>query len=269
VQFAPQPESDVDRNPVFALLMKRSFWILFFSASLSLVLAEGPAWWSQRGVITPQSAKTADDFAVLNQGQLKNLARAARDELNSKLTGGAGVEIDTLVQRWQTQAGSADDFAVVTVGQLKNAARLFLQRLHAVGQIAQLPEWTHSSGSDDHAVANIGQAKALFSFEVAASPSNTVTNSPVSSTNGDAATPAQPLAVAAAPPPAIAQSPDSNGDGIPDVDVVKFGLDPGTFYSAATGQSFSPDDLGRPRLIAAMPDQTITLDAEANITAAQ
>ena len=32
----------------------------------------------------------ADDFAVINQGQLKNLARGAIEEMNEKLPGGAG-----------------------------------------------------------------------------------------------------------------------------------------------------------------------------------
>jgi len=249
--------------------MKRSLWILSFFAALSLVVAEGPSWWTQRGVINPQATKTADDFAVLNQGQLKNLARAARDELNSKLTGGAGADIEALVNRWQNQQGSADDFSVVTIGQLKNTARLYLQRLHAVGQIAQLPPWTQSSGGDDFSVANIGQAKALFNFTVTASPTTTATNSPSQSGNGEAASPVQSFPTLPPPQPTVAQSPDSNGDGIPDVDVAKFGLDPSKFYSAAEGQSFTPDDIGRPRLIATMPDQTITLDAESNVTAAE
>lgn len=210
--------------------MKRSLWILSFFAALSLVVAEGPSWWTQRGVINPQATKTADDFAVLNQGQLKNLARAARDELNSKLTGGAGADIEALVNRWQNQQGSADDFAVVTIGQLKNTARLYLQRLHAVGQIAQLPPWTQSSGSDDFSVANIGQAKALFNFTVADSPSN----SPTHGTTEQAPSPSQPVTApseqGAYVPPSVASSPsdsaiyapnsfiDSDGDGLPDVD---------------------------------------------------
>ena len=60
-----------------------------------LSLAAEPAWWSDRGVTIPGA--TPSDYAAVNQGQLKNIARAARDELNTHLPGGAG---DTINSTW-------------------------------------------------------------------------------------------------------------------------------------------------------------------------
>lgn len=258
--------------------MKRILHTLFLTGSLTVVIAENtpwgtaPAWWSQRGVINPQSGRTVDDFAVINLGQLKNLARAARDELNSKLAGGAGDEIEALIQRWQAQQVGADDFSVATVGQLKAVSRLFLLRLHAVGQMEALPAWIEEAGSDDFAVANIGQAKALFAFSV-------TSTLPSSSGSGFAAGESGSGFVAASllpPPSAVTQAADGNSDGIPDADVAKFNLSSMANYAQdSLWQAFTPDDLGRPTQVTlprATPQatsQVLTLDKDDNLTTAQ
>jgi hypothetical protein len=54
----------------------------------------------------------------------------------------------------------------VNLGQLKTIAARFQQRLLALGQIPSLPAWLDEEGTDNHAIANIGQAKALFAFSV-------------------------------------------------------------------------------------------------------
>jgi hypothetical protein len=135
----------------------------------------GPQWWPQRGVFKPGA--TPDDYAALNQGQLKNLASATIVEMNARLPGGAGTQLNQLKGSWTTTslAGvNRDDFQVVTVGQLKSLGALFYARFDQVragivpGWQQVLPNWQfHSdpaSNLDDNQdeIVNIGQAKELF-----------------------------------------------------------------------------------------------------------
>jgi hypothetical protein len=133
------------------------------TAATALLMAE-PAWWAARGVIDHD--KTPDDYAVVNQGQLKNLARAARDEMNEKLPGGAGAEIEALVSNWSTSSNTAPNYAAVNLGQIKALAGHFHMRL-AEFNLPNTASWSSDTGDDDdHALANIGQAKAAFDFNV-------------------------------------------------------------------------------------------------------
>jgi hypothetical protein len=60
-----------------------------------ILLAAPPQWWSTRGV-TNASAQ-ANDYAAVNQGQLKNIAKAAVAEFDADLPGGAGDALHQLV----------------------------------------------------------------------------------------------------------------------------------------------------------------------------
>ena len=124
-----------------------------------------PTWWTTRSVITPGA--TADDYAVINQGQVKHLAVAAAAEIADKLGASSASYWTTLtstLSAWQASHTTADDYAVVSVGQLKAIALPFYQRLKDAGKISTLPTWATQAGSDDYATANLGQAKALFAF---------------------------------------------------------------------------------------------------------
>lgn len=124
-----------------------------------------PSWWSSRGVVTPGAS--ADDYAIVNQGQVKQLVKAAADEINSKLGASSQsywTQLTSLISSWQSSPSTADDYAAVSVGQLKAAALPCYQRLKDAGKISTLPSWATQAGSDDYATANIGQAKALFAF---------------------------------------------------------------------------------------------------------
>lgn len=137
----------------------------------SSLLAQIPTWWQSRGVTTPNPVP--DDHAAINQGQLKNLARATFDEMQATLPGGAGTTLSILINSWQTPTASTDDFLPVNQGQLKALASAFYQRLEAVrGSLAadwpviHFP-WAHPGQpapgpADPLALANIGQAKQLF-----------------------------------------------------------------------------------------------------------
>jgi hypothetical protein len=129
-----------------------------------LLGASYPAWWSDRGVV--QSGASTNDYAAVNQGQVKHLATQARAELEAKLPGGAGTNITALINSFS--AANAN-YAPVTVGQLKNLAKPFYDRLIATGYATNYPWSSLTSDDNDLAVANIGQAKFLFSFHLTSS----------------------------------------------------------------------------------------------------
>lgn len=119
---------------------------------LSVVNADEvvPEWWGVRGVLC--KVESPNDYAALNQGQLKHLAYMAWLELGT-LAGGAGFE--------PSFTNAANDFAAVTVGQLKEVARLFYDRLALTNHYP----WSFGGPGNEYAMANIGQAKFLFSFD--------------------------------------------------------------------------------------------------------
>jgi hypothetical protein len=128
--------------------------------------AGAPAWWATRGVVTPGA--TADDYAAVNQGQVKNVAKQGYEEMKAKLPGGAGSALDAV---WATPVASTDDYRAINLGQLKAVAEPFYARLQALGYTGQplaagkTRPWT-GIGADDYALANIGQVKNLFSFDL-------------------------------------------------------------------------------------------------------
>ncbi|MEM1223168.1 MAG: carbohydrate-binding protein, partial [Verrucomicrobiota bacterium] len=156
-----------------------------------------PHWWFERDVIQRLDAigdlspvwagsyPTQEDKAAFNIGQLKHVAAAARDEMEVRLSGGAGAEINSLVNSWT--AVSPGDTDAVAVGQLKYVASIFLQRLDAVGYADPLSgvtvnespsdilaSWGLSGASNnDKDLAVIGQLKYLFSWDLSTFSSST------------------------------------------------------------------------------------------------
>lgn len=141
----------------------RAIGLLLLAGVLAVVGAP-PSWWSGRGV-TNQHA--ADDYAPLNQGQLKNLVKGAVLELDSLLSVGAGDTLHALLDKWANPTTPPDDFAAVNLGQLKAVAKPVYDRLIAVGYTNAYPWANSANAQDDFAMANIGQAKNLFAFDVA------------------------------------------------------------------------------------------------------
>ena len=127
-----------------------------------LAYAAVPAWWSGRGVTI--AGATPDDYAPVNQGQLKNIAVTAIAELDAKLPGGAGDALHALANNWATLNPQANDYTAVNLGQLKNIAKPFYDRLMSASLADRYPWADASPPRDDFAIANIGQVKNLFSF---------------------------------------------------------------------------------------------------------
>lgn len=123
--------------------------------------AEAPAWWTQRGVLS--SSVAADDYAAVNQGQVKHIAKQAYEEFKAKLPNGPGATLDAV---WANPVASIDDYVAINVGQLKNVAKPFYDRLITAGLVNTYP-WSNSvATADDYALANIGQVKNLFAFVI-------------------------------------------------------------------------------------------------------
>ncbi len=135
-----------------------------------------PAWWFSRGVIAqantnpspsyPTDYPTADDYAVLNQGQLKNFATQAYNELRADAPTNVwstsyGTNLSSMVNGWNPTNGDA--YAAVNLGQLKTVSVSFYNVLISMGYTNNYP-WT-GAGADDYAAANIGQTKNAFSFD--------------------------------------------------------------------------------------------------------
>lgn len=150
----------------------RALLALFLCASLPfLAFAAAPAWWAERGVTVPNAS--ADDYAPANQGQLKNIAKAAVAEMDAKLPGGAGQALHELAGGWSNPSSHPNDFAPINLGQLKTVAKPFYDRLIAVKYVETYPWISSGAVPEDFAAVNIGQIKNLFSCDfVATDPSH-------------------------------------------------------------------------------------------------
>lgn len=132
-------------------------FLLGIGAGSRNLYAQAPAWWAARGIL--DSGSQADDYRPANQGQVKFLAQQALAELEPH----ANEEIRLLVEGFSTNEFNGTP---VNLGQLKNAARPFYDRLIELGALSAYP-WTESTADDaDYAIANIGQVKQAFSFEI-------------------------------------------------------------------------------------------------------
>jgi len=133
------------------------------SLAASVAYAAGPSWWTERGVVDG-SIVAADDAPVL-LGQVKWMAAKARDELEANLPNGAGQAVDVLVDGFS----ATNNYLTANVGQLKYVAMPFHDRLKAEGYHtnAWYYPWTETTTDDvEYAVANIGQLKHLFDFDL-------------------------------------------------------------------------------------------------------
>ena len=132
--------------------------------------AAPPAWWDTRGAT---NANPPSDNAMVNQGQLKHFTRRAVDELNARIPGGAGSELNGLIQQWIDGHPDSDDFHAITAGQLKWIAQKIHARLVAI-KYETLPPWLPSvppavADPADKELVNLGQLKTVFDFDLSVS----------------------------------------------------------------------------------------------------
>ena len=133
-----------------------------------LLNAAPPAWWTDRSVIV--SGATANDYAAVNQGQLKNIAKRALAEMDASFVAAnlpvnPSDPVHVLVNGWSLPSATANDYKTVNLGQLKNVAKLFYLRFKAGNYTDRFPWDGSPTAANDYAPANIGQVKNLFSFD--------------------------------------------------------------------------------------------------------
>src|SRR5205807_7017594 len=91
------------------IFSRRLALALLATALIPLLLyGSVPSWWSQRNVLVQNPS--ADDYAPANQGQLKNIAKAAVAEMDAKLEGGAGAGLHSLIGSWSAAGPQTSDF---------------------------------------------------------------------------------------------------------------------------------------------------------------
>ena len=124
--------------------------------------ADCPQWWLDWSVVNTNASVVANDYAAVNQGQLKWFARNAMLEMNKNLPEGAGSNVVSLVNSFS----NANNYKPVNIGQLKYVASLFYDRLIRAGVTNAYP-WSAATADDaDYAIANLGQLKNVFNFTV-------------------------------------------------------------------------------------------------------
>lgn len=187
-----------------APLVGVSIWLCLAS---SYVLAQGPAWWTTRGVLGEGSAQ---DYAPVNQGQLKWVATSAYDEMEACF--GAGSNIAALIGSFS----SSNNYLPVNNGQVKYVAQPFYDRLYEYNLTNTFPAgmpgyypWGNAAETNDYAMANIGQVKYVFSFDSAVD------------TDGDGLSDWEEIGYGTDP-----YDPDSDDDGLSDGWEVEHGEDP-------------------------------------------
>jgi len=131
----------------------------------------GPLWWTNRNIL---NSRAENDYAAVNQGQVKNLAINAIAELNANLPGGAGDELNQQAVTLSTTTALTNDYMAVNIGQLKTIAMPLFNRLLRAGyqghplESGTYPWVGKEVSANDYAMANIGQLKNLFSFDITA-----------------------------------------------------------------------------------------------------
>jgi hypothetical protein len=178
-----KPKEHPDHGGLVSLLLLTALAICL-GVPFLLMGATGPAWWYNGSFTTngaPLITGTASDFSAVNQGQAKNIAVTAVNELNTDLAqfGGAGDTLNQLAITLTSTSAQTSDFSALTIGQLKFLAQPFYDRLISLSCtvppiVSGTYPWAVSqSPKNDFAICNIGQLKELFSFDVTASSAGT------------------------------------------------------------------------------------------------
>ncbi len=123
-------------------------------------LADDPSWWTTWDVVETNSV--VDDYAPAIVGQLKWFATNAYNELEIHVRGGAGTNVEAMVQGFV----NSNNFCTVNSGQIKDIAEPIYDRLIEEGVVTNYPWSLATNTPADYAVANIGQMKFVFDFDL-------------------------------------------------------------------------------------------------------
>lgn len=138
--------------------------VVWLCLASSHTFAQTPQWWITRGVLNQNPPQ---DYTPVNQGQLKWLASNAYAEVSRTI--GPDTSLTARINAFST----TNNYFPVNIGQVKHLAVPFYDRLYAFGLTNSLPAgmqghypWDGKTGTNDFAMANIGQAKYVFSFDL-------------------------------------------------------------------------------------------------------
>jgi hypothetical protein len=226
--------------------------------------AAPPAWWAARGVTV--SGKAQDDYAVVNLGQLKNMATQARNEFNGFFSGGGGTAVNSLVDSWANPS-NASDYAPCNLGQLKAVAKVFWDRWISATGTGSYPWTATTTDDDDFAPANLGQLKNVFSFDTSLDwDRDGIPDAWEMQQAGNLTTFGRVVDPPVGPMPPWGFLPmpgsDFDGDGITDAAEYAFGLNIRVADAGASTKEISYDNLGR---IGSTGVSTYSFDEEGNL----
>ena len=155
-------------------MSRRVLFLGFLLASLVSTSAAPPAWWASRGAT---DTNPPNDDSAVNQGQLKQFTQKAVQELNARIPGGAGADLNSLVNGWGQayRAGGYNatnplptDFEAMNSGQLKWIANKVHARLVFAKYEDAVPAWLAQNPAADNQLVNLGQLKTVFNFDLTA-----------------------------------------------------------------------------------------------------
>jgi len=196
-----------------ALLAGAAIWLCLAS---SYAFAQTPQWWITRGVLDQNLAP--NDYAPINQGQLKWVAINAYDEMNAYF--GAGSNVVSIINAFSP----SNNYFPVNIGQAKYLAAPFYDRLYEFDLTNTMPSgmlghypWDGRPETNDFAMVNIGQIKYVFSFDSAVD------------SDGDGLSDWQEAKLGTDP-----YDPDTDGDGLTD------GWEVGHNYDPLNGNDGNP-----------------------------
>jgi len=152
-----------------------TIFLLLPLASFAQTTGTYPPWWTTQRILT---GTNASDYSAANQGQAKNIALGAINELYTDLAGfpAATAHLDSLATYLYTSgtATGANDFTAVNLGQLKFLTQPIYDALLTVsatngpltsGTYPWAPSASPPGSANDYSMANLGQLKYLFSFD--------------------------------------------------------------------------------------------------------
>jgi len=126
--------------------------------SLGLCAGTYPGWWSKRGVL--DSSRSPADYQAVSQGQVKWMATGAATEFAEKIPDVGLEPILALIDSFP----AGNNARPANLGMLKATARPFYDALMGLGWVQDYP-WDGKQADDFH-LANQGQLKNLFSFDL-------------------------------------------------------------------------------------------------------
>jgi len=157
------------------VIRNRASVLLFVTLAAGALFAEIPQWWVDRSIVDTNAEPR--DHAAAIQGQAKHLAEQTYLEFEDKL-GGVNPAISNLVFSFS----ETNNYLPLNQGQLKTIAIPFYDQIDNSNLTNVWPEgmtsgpypWSGLTNAPrDYAMANIGQLKRLFSFNLSAAALDT------------------------------------------------------------------------------------------------